>query len=68
MDARQMIKVCIYWRTNDKPTKDKIRKRFGIPQGETVNGETVCEINEEDYPLLQETARRGFIQLRNKKI
>lgn len=63
-----MTKVCIYWRTKDVIAKERIRKRFGITQGETINGETVCEINEEDYPLLQETARRGFLQLRNKKI
>lgn len=62
-----MIKVCIYWRTKNAIAKERIRKRFNITQGETINGETWCEIKEEDYDLLKLTAEGGFIDLRNKE-
>ena len=42
----------------------KIRQRFGITAGTTVNGETPAEIEDEDLPLLEETARRGYISIR----
>lgn len=61
-----MRQLTIYWRTNDKAVISKIRKKFGISTGITVNGETPAEIKEEDMPLLEETERRGFIQIRYK--
>ena len=61
-----MVKLTIYWATNDAETKRKIRERFNISCGISVNGETETEIKEEDMPLLEETARRGFIQIRYK--
>lgn len=60
-DKRELT---IYWVTNDRPTNNKIRDRFGIPYTMTVNGETPAEIKEEDMPLLEETERRGFIRIR----
>ncbi|MBR1526877.1 MAG: hypothetical protein IJ640_09515 [Prevotella sp.] len=62
-----MVKLTIYWATNDKEVNRKIRERFNIPYWMTVNGETDAEIKEEDMPLLEETARRGFIQIRYKQ-
>jgi len=58
----------IYWRTT-APAKIKgIREKFHVPKGISVNGETLLpdgfDIND---PLLQETARRGFIQIRIKE-
>lgn len=44
----------------------KIEKRFGIPNCVTVNG-TTChevEIKDEDWELLKETERRGYISIR----
>lgn len=61
-----MVHVTIYWATNDPDIKNKIRDRFNIPRGMTLNGEREAEIKEEDMPLLEETARRGFIQIRHK--
>ncbi len=61
-----MVKLTVYWATRNAEANAKIRQRFGIPAGMTVNGETVAEIREEDMPLLEETARRGFIQIRYK--
>lgn len=58
--------VTIYWLTKDCIAIKRIRDRFGIPKGITVNGETEADIDESDFPLLQETANCGFIQLRNK--
>lgn len=59
-----MRKVVIYWATRDYYIMGRIRRRFGITAGTTVNGESPAEIKEEDFPLLEETARRGFVQIR----
>lgn len=61
------MNLTVYWKTKDREAIRKIRERFGIPDYTTINGETPCDIKDEDLPLLQETARRGFIQIRNKK-
>lgn len=57
----------IYWRTKDISIIEKIRKRFNIPSGITLNGETPLPetFNTED-PIFRETVRRGFIDLRKK--
>lgn len=66
------MKVTIYWNTRHLEPEDallikkKIRDKFNIPDYTTVNGETICEIREEDMKLLRETEKRGFIQIRNK--
>lgn len=66
------MKVTIYWNTRHLDPKDvlkikkKIRDRFSIPNYTTVNGETPCEIRDEDMELLRETESRGYIQIRNK--
>ena len=47
----------------------KIQARFGIPRCITVNG-TTCgnvQIKDEDWELLKETERRGYIQIRQAK-
>jgi len=58
----------IYYRTSDPDVIRRIREKFGIPKGISVNYETLLpddfDIND---PLLQETARRGFIQIRIKE-
>lgn len=59
-------RVTIYWLTKDREAMKRIRDRFGIPAGITVNGETEAVIDESDFPLLQETANRGFFQIRYK--
>lgn len=66
------MKVTIYWNTKHLDPKDvprikkKIRAKFNIPDYTTVNGETPCEIRDEDIGLLRETEKRGYIQIRNK--
>ena len=63
-----MKQVTIYWPpTTSKELENRIRERFGITAGTTVNGETPAEIKDEDYSLLEETANRGFISLRQFK-
>lgn len=59
-----MIRLTVYWCTKDEGIIMKIRERFGLPSHMTVNGETDARIRDEDFPLLEETARRGFIQIR----
>lgn len=66
------MKVTIYWDFRNVDLKDiprikkKIRDKFNIPEYTTVNGETSCNIKDEDMELLKETERRGYIQIRNK--
>ena len=54
------MKLTIYWVTKDESIRARIRKRFGIPWGMTVNKETKVEIRDEDMDLLRETEKRGF--------
>ena len=63
-----MRKVYIYYDCNWESIK-KIENRFGFPHCVTVNGETCrpVEVRDEDWELLRETERRGYIQIRNKK-
>lgn len=61
-----MRKITIYWVTKNEDTITRIRKRFGISSYKSINGETPAEINDDDWDLLKETAKRGFIQLREK--
>lgn len=60
------MKLIIYWTTKDFDKVRKIRGKFNIPSYTSVNGETPCEIKDEDLPLLRECEKRGFIQIRNK--
>lgn len=62
-----MKELVIYWRAEDPEARRRIRERFGIPLGMTVNGETRAAIRDEDIPLLEETARRGYIEIRHKQ-
>ena len=45
-----------------------IETRFGFPHCVNVNGETCqpVEVRPDDWDLLRETERRGFIQIRMK--
>lgn len=61
------MKLTIYWVTKDESIRARIRKRFGIHWGMTVNKETQVEIRDDDMDLLRETEKRGFIQIRFKK-
>ena len=60
------MKITIYWRTKDGGLIDRIRKRFGISSGITINGETVAEVDSRQMDELKEYEKQGFIQLRNK--
>lgn len=44
-----------------------ICRKFGIPDYVSINGETPCDIRDEDMKLLLECEKRGFIEIRNKK-
>lgn len=62
------MKVTIYWDTKHLDPKDiprikkKIRDRFNIPDYTTVNGETPCNIKDEDMELLRECASVDFFR------
>ena len=61
------MRVTIYWRTKDGGLIDRIRQRFGISAGITVNGETVAEVDSRQLVKLKEYEKQGFINLRNKQ-
>lgn len=60
--------VCIYFRVNDYKLIRKIKERFGIKEGITVNGECYTSISSDDWKLFKEMGNRGFFDLRNKVI
>lgn len=60
------MKRIIYWVTKDTESIRRIREKFNLSSYISVNGETPADIRKEDIPLLKETEKRGFIQIRNK--
>ena len=60
------MRITVYWVTRNPDVIVRIRKKFNIPIYTSVNYETEWEIKNEDFPLLEETERRGFIRIRNK--
>lgn len=60
------MKVTIYWTTKDSSIIHRIRQRYNISQGMTVNGETDVEVNKRQLDELKEVEKRGFIKLRFK--
>ena len=46
----------------------RIKQRFGITCGTTINGETceVVSIKDEDWNVLLETQRRGYVVIRKE--
>lgn len=60
--------VVVYYRTEDISIIRKIQERFRFPKCMTVNGEWPVVVNGDDWELLKETEKRGFIDIRNKQI
>lgn len=48
-------------------TRRRIFRRFGWENGMTVNGEKDVTVHEKDVPLLEETARRGFLAILKRR-
>lgn len=58
----------IYWITKRVELIDRIRKRFNIIVGMTVNGENKVTItSEKDFSDLLACQERGLLQIRNKE-
>lgn len=73
MDQRQQhpaaepLTACtVVWRTRNAETIRRIRQRFRLPPGMTVNRETPALLPPGDMELLREVERRGFVQVRFK--
>lgn len=60
------MKITVYWNTNDSGLIDRIRQRFGISAGISVNGETEAEVDDKQLDELKVYERQEFIQLRYK--
>ena len=62
------MKVYIYYNCNWEDVR-KIEDRFGFPHCVNVNGESCqpVELKPEDWSVLKETERRGYIQIRYKQ-
>lgn len=63
-----MIPVRFYWVTRNRETIHKIRERFAITEGQTINGETYTHIRESDWKdFLVLAVKGGFINIRQIK-
>lgn len=60
------MKVTIYWITKDSGIIHRIRQRYNISKGMSINGETDIEVSEQQLDELKEVEKRGFIKLRFK--
>lgn len=60
------MKVTIYWKTTDSGIIHRIRQRYNICKGMSINGETDIEVNDKQLDELKEVEKRGFIKLRFK--
>lgn len=60
------MRVTIYWVTKNSGAIHRMRQKFNISEGMTVNGENTVDVAEGDMELLRECERRGFIQIRRK--
>ena len=61
------MRITIYWATKDGGLIDRLRQRFGISAGISVNGETEAEVDDKQLDELKVYERQGFIKLRNKE-
>lgn len=64
--ANDTIRLTVVWNTRNGETIRRIRERFGLPSGMSINRETPATVRKEDMGLLEECARRGFIGIRYK--
>lgn len=62
-----MAQVIVNWKTKDKEAIRLIRERFNMIPFTTVNGLSPADITDEDMPLFEETAKRGFFSFRFQK-
>lgn len=60
-------RLTIRWTTKDKAVIAAIRKRFSIPSYTTLNGLSPVLLKDEDRAVFEETARRGFFAILDKK-
>lgn len=65
MKQKQKTTITIYWKDNGT-VRDNIRKRFGISEGMSVNGENSVTVSDEELAELRKYEADGFIELRNK--
>nr|DAQ38276.1 MAG TPA: PcfK-like protein [Caudoviricetes sp.] len=59
-----MYFVTIYYRSRDMDAIRTIRERFGFEQAMTINGTWPVMVRHEDWQLLCECEKRGFIDIR----
>lgn len=60
------MNVTIYWKTKDIGAIYDIRRWFNLPSYTSINGETPCEVNEDNLEKLKVFEEKGLIQIRYK--
>lgn len=60
------VRLTIVWRTRNQEIIRRIREKFHLPPGMTINRETTAFVFQEEMKLLREVERRGFIGIRFK--
>ena len=59
--------ITIYWVTKNSNLIHRIRQRYGIVEGMTVNGENAVTVDDGQLKELKEVEKLGYIKLRFKK-
>ena len=61
------MKVVIYWQKKSTAHhRLRIRDRFRLPEGMTINGERPADVNPKNMKEPQNLEEMGYIKLRNK--
>lgn len=58
--------ITIYWVTKSSSLIHRIRQRYNIVEGMTVNGENTVSVDESQLKELKEVEKLGYIKLRTK--
>jgi hypothetical protein len=59
--------ITIYWATKSSSLIHRIRQRYNIVEGMTVNGENTVSVDGSQLKELKEVEKLGYIKLRFKQ-
>lgn len=68
MEPNRKRRVCIYWIVSANSLERRYTiEKLGLPEHVSVNGETFCDVDDEQYRCLLIAASKKWLALRNKK-